>query len=154
MVKERPKKRCSYAEIEAKVYAAETILPLSPQEALIIDQSLKGNIISDVDYRWLLLSLGQSIVGDINIGLAVTGEDLWFLRAWIDPNIRIGGALTGQDVVNKIYVLLLELWEQRFKKERFTEMLHEAKIPKVREVQDGDTNKDNPEDDTEDNAET
>jgi len=83
-------------------------LVLTPQDAEIIEVSLRGDKCDVSRYRWFLKSIGDLLTGEQEreIELDFTDEELWFLRDNIDPAISVG-ELTGLDIIKKIYNLLL-----------------------------------------------
>lgn len=74
---------------------------ISPQEALILEMSLK-----ECKNRDLLLEVGRCLVTKQDTVLSLGEKDFWFLRDKIDPNVQVG-TTSGIDLIIRIYKVLL-----------------------------------------------
>ena len=82
-------------------------LTVSPQEALILEMSLRGVDDEAIqNNRKMLLCIGRSLVDGLPVDLEVEYEDLWFMRDRVDPQCKVGDT-TGMSLIIRIYKMFV-----------------------------------------------
>jgi hypothetical protein len=79
---------------------------ITPQEATIIEASLRGSSVELEDRRSLLLEIGKVLVEDKPATLQLSFDEIWFLRDYIEPD-RMVGSTSGLDIITRIYKALV-----------------------------------------------